>query len=135
MIDPIFLREIIIAHLIGKDNIGKNDMNFFNQNFYNYMMNPRTEFIPIIYRDFFVTIDQVQHDLLKLREANEPFYFGWDILKQFDVDYEDLGYERPKEEKSKDSEEDKLDRKKAKLHTILYQVYTFARFENTIDPT
>lgn len=103
LIDVKVLRTKIVRHLIGKDNYGEYTLNFFTQPLFNELFNPKTAFFPILYRDNFVIIDRVEHNLEKMREANKPAFFSWPFLEEFDIDFKFLGFDRPKEEKAKDT--------------------------------
>ena len=132
LIDVNVLRRTIVSHLIGQNNLGEYDGDFFKMQLFQKLMEQESVFTPIVYRDQFVIIDQTEQKLQRLRDANHPYYFGWPILEQFTADIKDVGMDRQKDEKAKDDDKAKMERKKAKLHVMLYKVYIFARHEGII---
>jgi hypothetical protein len=86
-------------------------MNFFTEDYFKFLFAQKNDFESIIYRDNFVIIERVEHDLMKLRKASEPYYFGWNILKGYEIDYKKLGLERSKIERKKDEDNVKFERK------------------------
>lgn len=89
-----------------------------------------TEYKGVFNRDLFLVDFDPEHTLEDLNKASEPKYFSWDFLEAFSgIPYSRIA------DKSNKSPEAKKDRKIARLHHMLYKVYTFARDDNTLPPS
>lgn len=88
-----------------------------------------TEYKGVFNRDLFIVDFDDEHTLEELNKASEPKYFSWDFFDAF----AGIPYSRIADKVDKKPEA-KKDRKIARLHHMLYKVYTFARDDNTLPP-
>lgn len=88
-----------------------------------------SDFKPTILRDLFIVDFHPDYTLEQLHEASDDVYFSWDIFKAFDgISYESYV---SKEDKTPSG---KTTRKIARMHHMLYRIYTFARNDRTLLP-
>lgn len=108
------------------------DHKFINQPLYNYMENLNTEYSPLFYRDNFITRLDPDYKLEDLHSAATPTLFSWDFFKSFDNQDYANAVAPSLDVKKDESLDQKVARKKARLHAMLYKVYTLARDDGTL---
>ena len=125
----------VVKALTGQDlTHAVRDHPFVNPALFNYLDGLNTPYTPFFARDNFITKFNPDYTLDELHKASAPALFSWDFFKAFDgVNYNDA--REPTAELVKDeSDTSKQTRKVARLHAMLYKVYTFARDDNTLPP-
>lgn len=133
LLDPVEHHRAVLKALTNTPlEAGVWEHPFVNQELFGYLEGLNTPYKPIFFRDNFITKFNPEYALEDLRAAAEPTFFSWDFFKAFHgVNYNDAKDPSMEDEKV-DSELAKLNRKIARLHTMLYKVYTFARDDNTL---
>lgn len=130
LLDPKEVREFVFEKLIGKDKKGGSYTGpFFGQKVFDNLGQIESNFRPLFKHDGFVMVYNPQFRLTSLHEAAQPSYFSWDFPNVFEgVTEADLALDGKKDS----SPSAKKQRKIAKLHLMLYKVYTFARSDGTL---
>lgn len=102
---------------------------YVNKDHFKYLLAIDSEYKPYFNRDDFITHFNPKYRLEELHDAAIPALFSWNFFDSFNnVNYIDAL--RP--------DEDTVGRKErliARLHNMLYKVYTMARDDHTLPPT
>jgi hypothetical protein len=103
---------------------------YVNKDHFKYLVSIDSAYKPYFFRDDFITLFNPNYSLEDLHDAAISALFSWKFFDSFDnVKYSDAT--RP----SEDSQESLKDRMIARLHNMLYKVYTMARDDGTLPPS
>lgn len=132
--DDKLIKSHIMDTLIGtKNSDGQYDGEFFTPDVYNDLMQINSVYSPSFNRDKFISSFSKNFRLSDLHDAANRVFFSWSFLKQFPVRAEDLGFQVDKAVKKAQGTDIKRTRKIAKLHLMLYKIYTIARNNGLIN--
>lgn len=133
LLDPVEHHRAVLKALTNTGlETGVWEHPFINQELFGYFQGLNTPYKPIFFRDNFIAKFNPDYALEDLRAASDPTFFSWDFFKAFEgIHYADARDPSIEDTKS-DRNIDKVNRKIARLHAMLYKVYTFARDDNTL---
>lgn len=135
VVDPEEIRHKAFVALIGEPNANVHyEGSFFMPQTFNHLIEKKSSFTPFFLKDNFVTNYDPNFKLQDLSDAaKQPSHFNWELMDMFsEADAATFSFDKLKEERDKDSTPVKLERKRAKLYLVLYQVYNFARNDGTL---
>lgn len=127
------VRLKVFQKLIGEDKkTGKYAGHFFGPSVFEQLLSVQSPFKPLFLRDQFILNYNPKFKLSALHNAAVAAYHTWEFPTEVfaPATEEQLAFE-PSAKKPKDPESKKI-RKIAKLHFMLYKVFSFARFDNNI---
>lgn len=133
LLDPVEHHRAVLKALTGTPlEAAVKQHPFVNEDLFKYFQGLNTPFKPVFFRDNFIAEFNPDYALEDLHAAAEPAFFSWDFFKAFNpANYKDAR-DPSIEDQKVETELAKLNRKIARLHGMLYKVYTLARDDNTL---
>ena len=130
LLDKEEVRKLIFKMLTGEERSLPQSNPFFVPELFNHLLRYKNDFNPTFNRDMFLTLYKPDYTLEELNQASKDVMFSWPMLPVFESAPMSLVAN-----KQGTNPINKQERKKVRVHQILYLVYTFARNDRTLMPS